>query len=124
MTSKSRTTTRARTHPGEVLREEFMAENGLSINGLARALHVPVMRISDIVNERRGVTTDTAIRLARYFGTTPQFWLSLQANYDLSTADVRAIEEGIEPLSVKAQGRQAAGQSKYSVVEDRWARNG
>jgi len=76
-----------------------MAENGLSINGLAGALHVQVMRISEIVNKRRGVTTDTAIRLARYFGTSAEFWLNLQTNYDLSVADVRAIERGIKPLA-------------------------
>ena len=98
MTSRLRTTTRVRTHPGEVLRE-FMDENGLTINGLARSLKVPVMRISDIANQRRTVTTDTAIRLARYFGTSPQFWLNLQANYDLSVADVKAIEREIQPLS-------------------------
>jgi antitoxin HigA-1 len=70
-------------HPGEVLREEFMEPLGLSANALAIALRVPAPRINDIVRERRGITPDTALRLARYFGTTPQFWLNLQVSYDL-----------------------------------------
>ena len=70
-------------HPGKILREEFMAPLGLSANGLAIALRVPAPRVNDIVRERRGVTPDTALRLARYFGTTPQFWLNLQVSYDL-----------------------------------------
>jgi addiction module HigA family antidote len=70
-------------HPGEILREEFMTPLGLSANALAVALRVPAPRVNDIVRERRGVTSDTALRLARYFGTTPQFWLNLQVSYDL-----------------------------------------
>lgn len=70
-------------HPGEILREEFMSPLGLSANALAVALHVPAPRVNDIVRERRGVTPNTALRLARYFGTTPQFWLNLQVSYDL-----------------------------------------
>jgi len=99
--SKSPTTisTRRRTHPGEILRKEFMTEHGMSINQLARSLHVPVMRISDIVNCRRAVTPDTAARLSRHFGTTPQFWLNLQANYDLSGIDSRSIEREVQPVA-------------------------
>ena len=78
---------RLRTHPGEVLREEFMAPLSLSANALAIALHVPVTRISEIAKERRGVTADTAARLARYFGTTARFWLNLQSSYDLSLVE-------------------------------------
>ncbi len=70
-------------HPGEILREDLMSPLGLSINGLARDLRVPVTRISEIVNGRRSITADTALRLARYFGSSPQFWLNLQAAYDL-----------------------------------------
>ena len=92
-------TKRRRTHPGEILREEFMAERGMSINQLARNLRVPVMRISDIVNRRRAITPDTAARLSRHFGTTPQFWLNLQANYDLSGIDNAAIEREIRPVA-------------------------
>lgn len=73
-------------HPGEILREELLAPLGISANRLARDLRVPVTRISEIVNERRGITADTALRLARYFGTTARFWLSLQASYDLEMA--------------------------------------
>ncbi len=74
-------------HPGEVLREEFLAPLGMSGHALALELKVPGPRINDIIRERRAVTTDTALRLARYFGTTPQFWLNLQASYDLKIAE-------------------------------------
>ena len=70
-------------HPGEILREDLLMPLGISINRLGRDLRVPVTRMSEIVNGRRGVTADTALRLARYFGTTPQFWMTLQASYDL-----------------------------------------
>lgn len=77
-------------HPGEILREDYLAEIGMSANALARALHVPAPRVNDIVRERRGVTADTALRLARFFGTTPQFWLNLQSTYDLRVAEIAA----------------------------------
>jgi addiction module HigA family antidote len=70
-------------HPGEILREDLLKPLRISINRLGRDLRVPVTRISEIVNGRRGITADTALRLARYFGTTPEFWMSLQAAYDL-----------------------------------------
>ena len=70
-------------HPGEMLREEFMKPLGISINGLALELHVPVTRISQIVNERRGITADTALRLARHFGTSADFWMNIQKDYEL-----------------------------------------
>ena len=73
---------------------------GLSINGLARDLRVPVTRMSEIVNGRRSVTADTALRLARYFGTTPQFWMNLQAAYDLDVvtrASAQRIERDVHP---------------------------
>ena len=81
---------RIRTHPGEVLREEFMKPLGLSANALALALRVPATRIGAIIrnNNPRAVSADTALRLARYFGTTPAFWLNLQTAYDLSLAEV------------------------------------
>ena len=78
------TTTRIFTHPGEMLREEFMKPMGISANALAVALCVPLSRILDIIHERRGISADTSIRLARYFGTTERFWINLQAEYDLS----------------------------------------
>ena len=74
------------THPGEILLEEFMKPLGISQNALARALGVTPGRIGDIVNERRGVTGDTALRLARYFNMTPDFWMNLQSHYDLEMA--------------------------------------
>ncbi len=93
-------------HPGEVLREEYLKPLDLSANALAKALHLSPSRIGDIVLERRGVTADTAVRLARYFGGTAQFWLNLQSIYDLRTAECsaetkRALRE-IEPLEHSA----------------------
>ena len=70
-------------HPGEVLREDFMKPLGLTINRLALDLHVPATRIGEIVHERRRITADTALRLARYFQTNPEFWLNLQNFFDL-----------------------------------------
>jgi addiction module HigA family antidote len=94
--------TRIRTHPGEVLREEFMKPLGLSANALALALRVPATRIGDILRAEkpRAVTANTTIRLARYFGTTPEFWLNLQSAYALSLAAVEngaAIEREVRP---------------------------
>lgn len=74
-------------HPGEILREEYLAELGMSVNALAKALKVPTPRINDVVRGRRGVSADTALRLARYLGTTPEFWLNLQATHDLRVAE-------------------------------------
>ena len=87
-------------HPGETLREDFMKPLGLSASRLALELHVPVTRINDIVRERRGITADTALRLARYFETSPQFWMNLQGNYDLEmTQDIlgKQIQEQVKP---------------------------
>jgi antitoxin HigA-1 len=88
-------------HPGEQLREEFMVPLGLSSNALARALGVTPARINEIVRERRGITADTALRLARFFNTSHQFWMNLQAAYDLQCAEDaagRAIAR-IKPLA-------------------------
>jgi addiction module HigA family antidote len=86
-------------HPGEVLREEFMLPLGLSQNALARALHVPLRRINEIVQKRRAVTADTALRLARYFGTTPQFWTGLQADFEKDPAGrIREIVAALDVL--------------------------
>ena len=82
--------TRPPVHPGEILREELMKPHGISINALALELHVPITRISEIVNERRGITADTALRLARYFNTTPDFWMNLQQNYELTLARLKS----------------------------------
>ena len=88
-------------HPGEILEEEFMKPLGLSANALARAIDVPVTRISEIVRGRRGVTADTALRLGRLLGTTPEFWLGLQVEFDLRVARRdfgSAINEAVLPL--------------------------
>ena len=79
---------RIRTSPGEILLEEFMKPLGLSGNQLARQLEVPANRINDIVRDRREISADTALRLARYFGTTARFWLNAQAAYALSKAEL------------------------------------
>ena len=73
-------------HPGEILREEYLEPMGLSASALAIALRVPAPRVNDIVRERRGISPDTALRLARFFGTSAQFWLNLQSGYDLKIA--------------------------------------
>lgn len=86
-------------HPGEVLKEEFMKPLGLSANALARAIRVPANRISAIVNGDRGITADTALRLAKALGTTPDFWLNLQKQYDLDCARDEATDLArIEPI--------------------------
>src|SRR5713226_9288021 len=88
-------------HPGEILREEFMKPLRLSQNALARALRVPPRRINEIVLEKRGITADTALRLARCFGTTAELWTGLQADYDLRLARYkreRQIEREVQPL--------------------------
>lgn len=83
-------------HPGELLKDELQEIN-VSLNELARALRVPMNRISAIVNGKRGITVDTAIRLARYFGTSPQYWLNLQNAFDLESADRPTIERQVLP---------------------------
>ncbi len=80
------TPNRVTTHPGEVLNEEFLVPLGMSVNALAMALRVPATRIGAIVKGERSVTADTALRLARFFGTSPEFWMNLQAMYDLTKA--------------------------------------
>ncbi len=92
-------------HPGEHLREDFLKPYGLSMNQLAMDLRVPVTRIADIVAERRGITADTALRLARYFKTTPGFWMNMQIQYELDVAEdeLRAeIDRDVRPLETRA----------------------
>ena len=86
-------------HPGEILREQ-LDEPGLSANALSRALGVPVNRVTTVLNGQRGVSADTALRLARYFGTTPQLWLNLQKTWELRRAEIesgREIAERVTP---------------------------
>ncbi len=87
-------------HPGEILREEFMQPMGISINHLAREIYVPPGRISEIVNGKRGITADTALRLARYFSVSPETWMGLQTEYDLRVAAQsvgKQIEKRVHP---------------------------
>ena len=90
-------------HPGEVLREDFLVPLGTTANALAKALNVPAPRINDIVRGRRGVSPDTAMRLARYFGGDARSWLNLQAAYDLRVAEIagaKRVEREIAPATV------------------------
>ena len=93
-------------HPGEILREDFMKPLGLTINKLALELHVPATRIGEIVHERRRITADTALRLARYFNTNPEFWLNLQNFYDLEVSrrsgTASEIERQVHPAALPA----------------------
>lgn len=93
-------------HPGEILREEFMALLGLTSSDLARALHVPVSLIRALVKGRRSITADTALRLARHLGTTPDLWMRLQMAYDLDVAvraSAKQIREEVRPLKIGAR---------------------
>ena len=88
---------RLRTHPGEVLAEEYMKPLGLSAKALGEAIGVAGNRVSDILRQRRGVSADTAIRLGRYFGVDPRFWLNLQAAHDLSRAEIENDYSALRP---------------------------
>ena len=89
-------------HPGEVLREDFLKPLGLSANALAKALSVPAPRINDVVRERRGISADTAMRLARYFGGDARSWLNLQTAYDLRLAELRSTKRIAREVSPAA----------------------
>ena len=92
-------------HPGEVLREDFLIPAGMTANALATALHVPAPRINDIVRERRGISADTAMRLARFFGGDARSWLNLQAVYDLRVAEIanaKRVEREVKPSQLAA----------------------
>ena len=94
------TPNRVTTHPGEVLSEEFLKPLGMSVNALALALRVPATRIGAIVKGERSVTADTALRLARFFGTSAEFWITLQATHDLTRARMESggtIERDVRP---------------------------
>jgi len=85
-------------HPGEILKHEFLDPLGLSAIGLAKAIGVPRTRIERLVKEQTGVTPDTALRLSKALGTTPEFWVTLQANYDMAAARQKVDLSGIDPL--------------------------
>lgn len=95
-------------HPGEILREEFLEPLGMSVNALAKALNVPAPRINDIVRERRGVSADTALRLARYFGGDARSWLNLQTAYELRKTEIEnagRIRREIRPAAGRTSKR-------------------
>jgi len=92
-------------HPGDVLREDFLKPLGMSVNKLALLLGVPATRMGDIVNGRRAVTADTALRLARFFGTTSEFWMNMQVGYELELAKDKlldVIERTVHPYEATA----------------------
>lgn len=92
-------------HPGEILREAFLVPLGMSANRLSIELHVPVFKINGVLRERRKVSADTALRLAKFFNTTPQFWLNLQTSFDLKQTELavgKKIEREIHPMQVVA----------------------
>ena len=89
-------------HPGEVLREDYLTPLGMSANALAKALNVPAPRVNEVVRERRGISADTAMRLARYFGGDARSWLNLQAAYDLRVAEMenaKRIDREVVPVA-------------------------
>lgn len=111
-------THRAPTHPGEMLIEEFLKPMGLTQRELADAIHVPYQRVNEIINGRRGMTPSTALRLSKFFGMTPDFWMNLQLRWDLYFAQKSEYDElkNIMPISThkitvnKSIGQQGAGQ--------------
>lgn len=94
-------------HPGEILREEYLVPLELSVNGLAHALRVPATRLHEIVKERRAITADTALRLARYFGGDAQSWMNLQAAFDLCRADLDRGSEIVKEVYPRTAGELA-----------------
>jgi antitoxin HigA-1 len=90
-------------HPGEVLREDYVIPLGMSVNALAKALHVPTPRLNEVVRERRGITADTALRLARYFGGDAQSWLNLQAMYELRMAEIASAKKIEREVQVRSE---------------------
>jgi addiction module HigA family antidote len=91
-------------HPGEILKEEFLKPMGLSVYRLAKEIRVPAPRVNDIVLRKRGITADTAVRLAKFFGTSEQFWLGLQAAYEVNLfkSEHRSEINQIKPLATHA----------------------
>ena len=89
-------------HPGEILREEYLTPLEMSVNALSMALHVPATRMNEIIRENRGVTADTALRLARYFGTSDRFWLNLQTEYELRRAQISKAEQVAREVQPRA----------------------
>lgn len=92
-------------HPGEILREEYLEPLAMSANALAGALRLTAARVNEIVREKRGITPDTALRLSRYFGTSPEFWMNLQMTYELRKAietEGKRIMDTVQPREMEA----------------------
>jgi addiction module HigA family antidote len=92
-------------HPGEILREDVLIPLGMSMNQLAKALHVPTGRLSEIIKGQRAITADTSLRLGRYLGSSPRFWLNIQMQYDIDTAltaKEKTIEREVKPRAQAA----------------------
>ena len=89
-------------HPGEILREDYLTPLGMSVNALAQALRVPTTRLHEIVKERRAITPDTALRLARYFGGDARSWLNLQSEYDLKQIEAEEVTQITKEISPRA----------------------
>ena len=90
-------------HPGKTIREDVLKPLGMSVNALSKELRVPATRLNDIVRGRRGISADTALRLARYLGTSPRFWLNLQSEFDLRVADYergKIVKKQVSPRKV------------------------
>lgn len=94
--------TRIRTHPGEMIKHEFLAPAGMSATALAKALGIPANRLTEIIAGRRGITADTALRLARYWGTSVEFWTNLQTAYEVSVAEAAHDYSAIKPRAAAA----------------------
>ncbi len=118
-------------HPGETLREDFLMPLGMSVNKLALELRVPATRLAEIVHGRRGITADTALRLARYFNTTPKFWLNLQISYEMAdllrsgcgVGDERGGYRTCRPPPRGSVGKPFAGQIAGKESQDPFAFN-
>ena len=96
-------------HPGEILKNEYLLPLGLSVNKLSMLLHISAPRLNDIVRERRGISSDTALRLARFFNTSAQFWLNLQTSYDLKQTEIKngdSIHDEVKPIQQTTADKQ------------------
>jgi addiction module HigA family antidote len=108
-------------HPGEILREEFLTPLGLSMNKLALDLRVPVTRIGEIVHQRRAITPETALRLAQYFRTSPEFWMNLQTRYDLERAEDRllpSVRRDVRPHAAPKRARLPRRRASRAAASD------
>jgi antitoxin HigA-1 len=99
-------------HPGEILREDFLPEYGLTAGSLAKSIEVPRDRMEKIIREKRAVTADTAARLAHFFGTTPQFWMNLQANHDLERLEEADRHFSFKPAAIQPGNAELSGFSE------------